>query len=177
MISNKYKFLFIHYPKTGGNSIQTVLEKYADDKKHIVKPHHDLDDMFEIKSSIHPMINKHSTLREYLSIMQSSLDDYFIITTIRNPFDRAVSSYFTLHKKINSDNNEIIFSKENFYDQIKTMKTLKDLTYSKKRKVDFYMKFENLQADFNKVCETLFLPPVILPKKNVSNTYRRPYQY
>lgn len=177
MISKKYKFLFIHYPKTGGNSIQTVLEKYADDKKYKVKSHHDLNDMFEIKSSIHPEISKHSPLRKYLSIMRSTLDDYFIFTTIRNPFDRVVSSYFTLHKKINSDNNEIIFSKDLFYEEIKSMKTLKDFSYSKKRKIDFFIKFESLQDDFNKVCENLSLPFVTLPKKNISNTYREPYQY
>ena len=32
MISFKHKFIFIHAPKTAGNAIQNVLQKYSDDE-------------------------------------------------------------------------------------------------------------------------------------------------
>jgi len=32
MISHKYKFIFIHTPKTAGNSIQNHLRNYSEDK-------------------------------------------------------------------------------------------------------------------------------------------------
>jgi hypothetical protein len=34
MISTSHQFLFVHIPKTGGNSIQTILLPFSDDQKN-----------------------------------------------------------------------------------------------------------------------------------------------
>jgi hypothetical protein len=47
MISSKYRFLYVHIPKTGGNSIQHVLLPISDDQKEL-KKHQDGLDRFEV---------------------------------------------------------------------------------------------------------------------------------
>ena len=66
MLSLKNKFLFIHAPKTAGNSIQNILRKYSEDT--VVIKHKSPDktylDRFEVKSNF-LSTKKHSTINEY----------------------------------------------------------------------------------------------------------------
>lgn len=50
MLSTSHNFLFIHVPKTGGNSLQNVLSEYADDKIVRLSPYQDGVERFEVRS-------------------------------------------------------------------------------------------------------------------------------
>lgn len=94
MISLQKKFIFIHAPKTAGNSIQRVLEPYSEDK--IIKNHrlHDGVERFELHSPYAPS-GKHATLREYRARIDPDLySGLFKFCCARNPWDRAISYYF-----------------------------------------------------------------------------------
>ena len=61
MISTQKKFLFIHVPKTGGNSIQNILHEYSEDEIVASAKHQDGVERFEVRNSKYN-IRKHSTL-------------------------------------------------------------------------------------------------------------------
>lgn len=181
MISKQKNFLFIHVPKTGGNSIQNILAPYADDK---IVTKHDFQDgleRFEIENS-KLKIEKHSTLTSYKEQLDKNVyDGLYKFSVIRNPFERLISFYFSPHR------GEQQWDKQNF---IKFMQTVEPLSYyintekqirianifrKSKRKenidneLDFLISFENLENDFETVCETLDIPIKILPHRNKSN--------
>ena len=98
MISSKKKFLFIHIPKTGGNTIQNILKPYSDEEFITPKPHQDGYERFELK---HPKFElmKHSTLFDYYkSFGAKELSKHLIFTSVRNPYDRLLSFYFSPHR-------------------------------------------------------------------------------
>ena len=181
MLSLKHHFLFIHIPKTAGNSIQQVLDKYADENIVAVKPWQDGVEDFEIVSKKYGT-SKHSTLREYRKIL-GKLDykSLYKFTVVRNPWDRAISTYFYTKKyrqpqeNINRPNysGEIKFSKEEFIEILdivspvtkwvctdnRVLKLLKPHhNRLVKTDIDFFIRYENLNDDFNQVCERIGIP-------------------
>lgn len=66
MICEKYKFVNIHIKKCGGRSLAALFT--------------DLEDF-------------HSTFIDYYRVLQDNIQDYFLWTTVRNPWDRLVSLY------------------------------------------------------------------------------------
>ena len=90
MISHKYKFIFIHIPKTGGNSIQTNLEPYSDDKK-TANQHQDGIERFGIKGRL--THKKHAPLWHYANLVK--LEKFKVVACKRHPVDRLVSYYFS----------------------------------------------------------------------------------
>src|SRR5262245_42996639 len=95
MISLQKRFLFVHIPKTAGNSIQSVLRDYSEDQIIALRKEQDGIERFGLRNPKYK-IKKHSTLSEYHNALG---DEQFRIlykfTCVRNPWDRMVSYYFT----------------------------------------------------------------------------------
>lgn len=92
MISTKHKFIFLHVVKTGGNSISHVLAPVSDNSIFSEK-HHDGINRFAVSG---PITNdKHAPLSVYAKALGPDLDDYRIMISVRHPFPRALSHYFT----------------------------------------------------------------------------------
>lgn len=99
ILSRGRRYLFIHAPKTGGTSMALALEARAmkDDimlgdtpkaraRRHRVRPRPESGRLW-----------KHSTLADLDGIVaRDELEDLFIFTVVRNPWDRLVSYYHWL---------------------------------------------------------------------------------
>lgn len=108
MISESKKFLFIHYPKTGGNSIQKALLEYSDDAlvpTHFTRRSGYNEDFRTYNSNY--KTHKHSTLNNYRQELEPELfKSLFKFTTVRNPWDRMISYYFSPHRQNSEWNRE-----------------------------------------------------------------------
>ena len=104
MILKEKKIIFIHIPKTGGNSISHLLKNYSDEKFIKHRPYSDLQNTFEIRSEITK--DKHQTLEDYYNILGNKLYDFQIFTVVREPLDRILSLYYKLD--LNLDTNFLV---------------------------------------------------------------------
>ena len=99
IISRGRKYIFVHAPKTGGTSLTLALEDRAmkddiliGDTPKAVKRRSRLDGL-QAKGRLW----KHSTLADIEGVVNADeLDDFFLVTIVRNPWDRAVSYYHWL---------------------------------------------------------------------------------
>ena len=159
MISTSHRFLFIHVPKTGGNSVQGVLHKYADDAIVRIAPHHDGIERFEVRGR--PGTVKHSPLGDYHRAW-GSLDGYFKFCCVRNPWDMCVSYYFSPHRgEVAWDRGAFIHFVEGTIAPLS--RYIGDLS-----RMDFVMRFENLGDDFRSVCRKVGIPEEPLQRRNVA---------
>lgn len=99
IISSGRKFIFVHIPKTGGTALALALEARAmaddimiGDTPKAVKRRGRLKGL-----QAAGRLWKHSTLADIEGIVpRAAFDDYFIVSLVRNPWDRLVSYYFWL---------------------------------------------------------------------------------
>ena len=169
MIFNN-KTIFIHYPKTGGNSIQDALREYSKDV--IVRNSRGQDgiDRFGVYSFEGKNLRKHSSLQDYFNVFKKDVFNYKIFITIRNPFDRLISFYFSPHR------GEQVFDKQNFLRLVNKVPTLehyisfKECFWCKKKLFEniTILRYENLQEDFIKLSKQIGAEAVELPHRNKS---------
>jgi len=77
MVSHKYKCIFIHLPKTGGESIFSLFDDSDSE------------------------IPKHANARQIRAYLGEKLwNEYYKFAFVRNPWDQAVSMYFHLRKPL-----------------------------------------------------------------------------
>ena len=98
MISKKDKLIFIHIPKTGGQTIlKHFLEKYEyswENRKHLYANYKNVGN-YQINLA-------HLTYREYFElgiIDKNEMDNYKMFTIVRNPTDRMLSHFNMLRNK------------------------------------------------------------------------------
>lgn len=172
MISLKHKFLFLHIPKTAGNSIQNILKDYSEEKVVRIAPHQDGVERFELRSDSY-VISKHSTLCDYQDQLgKEVVNGLFKFTCVRNPWDRMISFYFSPHRGVVSwDRNKFIKLVNNIAPAICFVKNERNMKPSEQcfNNMDKCIRFESLQIDFDSVCARIGIPPQQLPKRNVSN--------
>src|SRR5207247_8451883 len=70
MISLQKHFLFVHIPKTAGNSIQTALRDYSEDQLVALRKEQDGIERFGLRNPKYN-IKKHSTLAEYRDALEN----------------------------------------------------------------------------------------------------------
>lgn len=168
MISFQKRFLFVHIPKTAGNSIQSVLRDYSEDELVALRKEQDGIERFGLRNPKYK-IKKHSTLGEYRDALgDEQLRNLFKFTCVRNPWDRMVSYYFTPTQNPESWNRKkfrgIISKAVSVADYLR----LHDDERDPFANVDYIMRLEDLTDDFRIVCGRLHISPPPLPKLNRS---------
>jgi hypothetical protein len=168
MISFQKGFLFVHVPKTAGNSIQGVLRDYSEDEVVALRKEQDGIERFGVRNPKYK-IRKHSTLREYRAALgDEQLGKLYRFTCVRNPWDRMVSYYFT------PTQNPAVWDRKKFQSIISKSVSIADYLRLNENEqdpfanVDYIMRFENLADDFRIVCNQLDISPVTLPQYNRS---------
>jgi len=174
-ILHDYRAVFIHIPKTAGNSIAEALNALPKKTDQEV-----------------PNISKHATAAQVKSMVGERLWlEYFTFTCVRNPWDLMVSSYTwwlqtapKLKKLLDPDVRAVrrlgsfsAFVKSPFG---RTMinEYSGDMFdwYSENGEVivDFIARFENLEEDWKDICKGIGVPYNSLP--HVNRTKRSAYR-
>ncbi|BCX49882.1 pullulanase pulA [Haloferula helveola] len=177
MISLRHRFLFVHIPKTAGNSIQNILKDYSEDRI-VASGNQDGVERFEVRSEGRSL-EKHSTLAEYYSELGAEVaDGLFKFAVVRNPWDRLISFYFSPHRR------ETSWSPRKFRKfvehDVRPLTSYFELENNRGaspfENVDALIRFENLGAEFDEVCEKIGIPKAELPVRNRSDR-GRPNEY
>lgn len=90
MIDHENKFIFIHIPKTGGTALSEIL---LEGGAASIEP----DEKYKIGHRKDQSL-VHMTFQELSKDLNSSFEDYYKFTIIRNPWDRAVSLWASKFK-------------------------------------------------------------------------------
>ena len=99
IISPGRRYIFVHVPKTGGTALSLALEARAMKDDILIGDTPKARRRRGRLKSLTPTgrLWKHSTLADIDGIIgPEALDDYFVVTLVRNPWDRAVSYYHWL---------------------------------------------------------------------------------
>jgi Sulfotransferase family len=168
MISLQKRFLFVHIPKTAGNSIQSALRDYSEDQLVALRKEQDGIERFGLRNPKYK-VKKHSTLSEYRDALGSEqFRGLYKFACVRNPWDRMVSFYFTPTQNPETWDREkfrgIISQAVSVADYLRLDRSDEDPFAN----VDYIMRFENLAEDFHTICGTLGISPVPLPRYNRS---------
>ena len=175
IISHDLKYMFIHFPKTGGTSIKVLFaNKSKDFKPNIIGEE-------KVKAA---NLLPHSTISdgcEYLKNNGYDPDEYFKFVFIRNPWDRMVSGYeYTIQVRAITNKKYAFKSFKEFVHKQPTLHLLNRNFVNTNYKFDFIGKFENINEDMQTIYKKIMknnYRHIDLPHKNaiLRNHYRHYY--
>lgn len=163
MISHDLKCIFVHIPKTGGRSIQQWMGSTSKN----------------IEASQDIVHAPHSPCSWYAHNHDNVFDNYFKFSFVRNPWEKLLSEYFYMRRWNGCD------AAKHGVDFSTSFKTFQDfvlfggIKYSWEfhanaqldlldGPMDFVGRFENLQEDFDHVCDHIGIDRHALPHINKS---------
>ena len=172
MIDHKHKFIFVHIPKTAGQSIEIALDGYEQMSK-----------LWGIEKD--GTVLQHLTASDIMKRFNIKIfNNYFKFSFVRNPFSKCVSEYkwdrivckpmdfkswvkFELSNLINNSRSKSIHERRRMHNTPQH-----DFIYDTDDQllVDFVGKFENLQKDFDTACGKIGIPQQQLPHALKSKT-------
>jgi hypothetical protein len=179
MICKPYNCVFVHIPKTAGQSIeQFFMDRLGLDWKvdrEALYLHHNDDPALGTEKLAH------LSAAEYVECGHMTAGEFsssFKFAFVRNPWSRLLSEYryrnyfhhrsfkdFVLHK----------MPSPGFDDKYRHVMPQYDMLYDKEGNllVDYVGRFETLQQDFDLVCEKLAIEDSRLPHRNPSDKKSR----
>lgn len=182
-ISHKYKLIFIHIPKTGGQSIEKSLGIYGADNNGS----NELDLKLAYGYREKRKALQHCNVAELLGlniITEEQKRDYFKFSFVRNPWDRFVSEYYWRIQLYSKEGRSFCNMTFPEFVESRTVKTYtepdvtddhylpqSDYVYSPggEMYIDYLGRFESLESDFYKVCDINHIPRMKLPRVDRTN--------
>ncbi len=169
LISNKYKFLFVHIAKTGGTSVRATLERYRRRDPYYV-PQFICSRISHLTGHrIGAKIPRHAkAIAAYEMLPRELYNSLFKFVFVRNPWDLQVSSFHHIrrerpHLMAGIDDFETFLRWK--LDPQRPYQFHIDTSIERQSDylidlhgniiVDFIGKYENLEEDFRQVCERI----------------------
>ena len=185
IISHKYNYIFVKPKKIAGTSIEIALAKHLG-RKDVWPPlvsysaTHDRDRYAITPQNYRGYYDHLSPDKIKAKVGEKIWNEYFKFTVVRNPWDLVVSSYFwELNKKVSLKDYFRVINFRALLDYAKDFKKLKrpssfasfvknlpksyigtDYYFYPNGKLiaNLYLRYENLDSDFKKVCKKLNIP-------------------
>lgn len=151
VINHLYKCVFIHQRKCAGTSVRTVFG-------------------MEVTDPDWGFANDGVQSPEY----ETTPAGYFRFAVVRNPWDRFVSGWKCCPGTKDRSLFELLSNlpREGFdYRHVARTQCATLLGPDGKPAVDYLMRFETLQTDFEVVCARIGMPTIVLPKVNVGDRH------
>jgi hypothetical protein len=160
---NDKSIIFIHIPKTAGTSIlSTLLE----------------DNQYKVTG--HPIANDYSE-HEWINS--------FTFSVIRNPYDRFISNWmfhttnysgkifeeYNINIKNKSLKEYCSIVKDLFHTRNNWITSHQFLTHSSGKPIDFLIRFENIQEDWNKLCQLINIKKTLIRLNSTPKKYYMHY--
>jgi hypothetical protein len=170
MLSQDHNFIFIHIPKCGGTSIEHAFNVGLNrlDIKGLTGRHN-------------KVLLQHLKFSEIENQTEIDISNYFKFTFVRNPWSREVSSFLYEKRFVKRPGGV----QNDFKDFLKNPRYMNPqhafcqfdyITNSNgEPSLDFIGKFENLQQDFDRICNKIGVPQKKLPHSCKSNFRNKPY--
>lgn len=173
IICHKFKFVFVHIPKTGGTSISNALRPLLGRR-----------DDYEILRAPKHFTAAQIRQRYFTSDLEWS--SYLSFAFMRNPWDRIYSDYCFCKRMAKEMRNERDPELQNWVKRIRqsTAGSFEQFVHaeylmrnrgtyqeycmdeSDRDLLTFVGRFEHLQADWERVCNASGIPPRTLPEMN-----------
>jgi hypothetical protein len=148
-----HKFIFVHIPKTAGRSIEKYLLNFDSIRER--QPHH--------------------SITEYIKRVRN-FNSMFKFSFVRNPFERLLSEYFYIRKMKGCKCKSSFDSEYNTFKKFVISNAMEKCSFenhsslqiemANPKYMNFIGRFENLQEDFNTVCDKIGIPHQELQHKN-----------
>ncbi len=180
MICHQQRCLYIHIPKTAGQSVERVFLAlngltWETREALLLRPNDDPDKG--------PPRLAHLTAGDYLRygyLTPDQFQSYFKFAFVRNPWARMVSFYKYLSYGVTFP--EFVFGdfqKKLWTEMYWFTRPQAEFLYDNQGHllVDFVGRFERLQDDFNEICQRVGLPPTPLPHVNKSKKHAQKVQF
>lgn len=173
MICHHYKTVFIHVPKTAGQSIEhlflDLLGLTWETRAPLLLRKNETPELG-------PPRLAHLRAQDYVRykyMTQEQFDSYAKFSFVRNPWDRMVSFYKYSNKSGEMEFKQYLMEKfvhEDWKKNYWFVRPQSEYIYDSNNQlmVDFVGRFENLQADFNKLSELIGIGILKLPYANKS---------
>ena len=170
IVSEKYRFIFVHIPKSGGSSCDKALKRSL--------PLWERSHWLTHKRSKHQslcvvqerMRMERPSWRYFWQKPLPNLTDYFTFSFVRNPWDRVVSLYHYLQRTSSTSEIQSLSSFGEFIAAVEQRQPFIEAMHSFRsqqslltnldgsRIVKFVGRFETLADDFQTVCRKLNVP-------------------
>jgi hypothetical protein len=173
ILSYKHRFIFIKTNKTAGTSVEIALSKFCGPDDIITRLSEN-DEIFRLQTTGKSFQNNRSSggFRFYShmglseirgGVGENIVGSYFKFCVVRNPWDRTVSFYFWRQSERRRQIAFADFIRSPVMDKLKERG--RDLYMDEGRpRMDYFIRYEKLQDDFNAVIARFGLGPVELPK-------------
>ena len=164
MICNKRKFIYIRVAKTGTSSIVDYLfpiKKSQHWKTYLNKINTKIKNWENFDSNHYPLYK----VKEVIS--NEKYNNYLKFSFVRNPYERCVSAWkYNIKMGYTPSEKNLLQFVRGLNPTDINSKYLNQ--YDFVNGCDFIGRFENLQEDFNTVCDKLGIPHRKLPHKNTT---------
>ena len=165
-------------PKTGGNSIQNVLRHYSED---VITAKFEFQDGVERFGVYNPKYGriKHWTISNYKDALDpATYASLFKFAAVRNPWDRAISHYFSSHRKVTEWNRNAFLAMLNDVPVLRSIvceihrpaaaDSVMGIHDNLLSDLNFILRFERLGEDFKRVCKRIGIPHEPLTRRDAS---------
>lgn len=180
MYSAAYGFLFVHIPRTCGNSIQQIIRHFSEDRivtdRYPDGQFRDGTDRFEVAGTY--TRRKHDSLARYHEVMPMAVfARAFKFCAVRDPWSRSMSYYFSPRRWLKKG-VEPYWSKQEFLASLADLRPMVDYlkVAGEILDLDYVVRFERLDADVARVLELIGVPAGTPPLPHVNKGHAEDYR-